>query len=257
MVEYEPLVNRLMKRKDLNDRPQPGVNEYTVVSDSEDEWDDDDATIFDVGNQRLRTETITVENSLSYKPSWKPTLDKQIYSSQNDHNATSFERNQKRKRKPKGLALEFSRVDAITENDMRNARKKRKALGLYSIQPTNRASNHPDLNDGILRREESNYIRTVIDVLKNRLPDYTEDRKHNARKVIDLRKKNIETQERLIEVEEEKLQLRKANLKLEKEKLKLEKKNLENEEILDDNESRQAMVLVKILEQKLGDAGAQ
>ncbi|KAH8621697.1 hypothetical protein IG631_23574 [Alternaria alternata] len=87
--------------------------------------------------------------------------------------------------------------------------------------------------------------------------DYTEDRKHNARKVIDLRKKNIETQERLIEVEEEKLQLRKANLKLEKEKLKLEKKNLENEEILDDNESRQAMVLVKILEQKLGDVGAQ
>ena len=87
--------------------------------------------------------------------------------------------------------------------------------------------------------------------------DYTEDCKHNAQKVLDLRKKNIVTQERLIEVEEEKIQLRKANLELEKEKLKLEKKNLENEEILDDNESRQAMVLVRILERKLEDASAQ
>ncbi|CAG5190257.1 uncharacterized protein ALTATR162_LOCUS12166 [Alternaria atra] len=239
MFGHEPLANRLMKKEGLNDRPQPGVNEYTVVPDSEDEWDDDDAKIVDVKDQRFGPETIT------------------IHSSQNDHNSISFEHNQKRKRKPKDSELDSSRVDAITENDMRNVRKKRKALGLHRIQPTNKASHHPDRNDCILRREELNYIRTVIDVLKNRLPDYTEDRKHNAQKVLDLRKKNIETQERLIQVEEEKIQLRKANLELEKEKLKLEKKNLENEEILDDNESRQVMVLVRILERKLEDAGAQ
>ena len=78
MFGHEPLANRLMKKKDWNDRPQPGVNEYTVVPDSEDEWYNDDAKIVDVEDQRLRTETITVENSLPRKPLWKSTLDKQV-----------------------------------------------------------------------------------------------------------------------------------------------------------------------------------
>jgi hypothetical protein len=98
-----------------------------------------------------------------------------------------------------------------------------------------------------------------------------EDRKHNAQKVIAFWKKDLEMKERLIGVEKEKFQLekknlemqerlieiRKANLKLQKEKFKLEKKNLENEKILDDNESRDYMVLVGVLEQDLGDAGAE
>jgi hypothetical protein len=78
MFGHEPLVNRLMKKKDLNGRPQPGVNEYTVVPDSEDEWDGDDAKIVDVEDQRLRTETITVENSLPHKSSLESTLHKQV-----------------------------------------------------------------------------------------------------------------------------------------------------------------------------------
>ncbi|KAF2844200.1 hypothetical protein T440DRAFT_526524 [Plenodomus tracheiphilus IPT5] len=250
MFGHEPLVDRLMKKDDFDDRPQPGVNRYTIIPDSEDE---DDAKKVGFEDQHLSTETTAVENYLSDKPSWE-SLDKQIHSAQNDSNLISFKQNQKRKRYHEGLELKFSRVNAIIENDMR---RKRKALRPNRIQPTNKASHHPDRNDCILQREELNYIRTVIDVFKNRLPDYTDDRKHNAQKVIDLRKKNIETQERLIEVEEEKLQLRKANLTLEREKLKLEEKNLENEELLDDNESRQAIVLVRILERKLEDAGAQ
>ncbi|KAF2844543.1 hypothetical protein T440DRAFT_484097 [Plenodomus tracheiphilus IPT5] len=239
MFGHEPLVDRLMKKGNFNDRPQPGFNRYTVIPDSEDESDDDGVKTVDVEDQRLRTETITVESSLSHKSSWESAPDKQIHSAQNDSSPISVENNQKRKRHPKGLESEFSRVDAMTENDMR---RKRKAL-----RP-NKASHHPG---------EIDYIRTVIDVFKNRLPDYTEDRQHNAQKVISLMKKNIESHERLIEVEEEKLQLMKANLELEREKLKLEKKNLENEKLLDENESRQAIVLVRILERKLEDAGAQ
>jgi hypothetical protein len=76
MFGHEPLVNRSMKV--LNDRRQPGVNEYIVIPDSEDEWDDGDAKIVDDEDQHLRTETITFENSLPHKPSWKSTLDNQV-----------------------------------------------------------------------------------------------------------------------------------------------------------------------------------
>ena len=211
-----------------------------------------------ISSRRTGTDEIT---SLCVELTWS-----KIRSSQNDPNSASFPHKQTRKRKSQGLELDISSVAAITENDMRNVSKKRKAVGQHQIQPTKEAS-HPlvsflsgasdnsltrcqDHNYCTIPKRDLNIVYTAAYLYGNRSLDYEESCKDHAQKSINLMEKNIEMHERLIEALKENVQLKKTNLEL-------EKMNLENEKILHDDESRQAKIVAKRVDRIIANARAK